>query len=386
MKRYYSFRTNKLSLFLLGIGTGFLAVAPATYSQTQLSPAESVPAIRSPRELMATAKWSQPNTADANMLPIRVPAILTSVALKPELAKAPEEQQNSVDSIRVDSSAFNSAAKKQSATVQIDTAIASQPEAKLLQPLKYAVKWPRLQPIKQPKQAKTSKPEVPPIVLPSDVATTGLAEAARTSNAVKQTGALSEIPETAVPKASLAFLRKPMDIANPIPEKTASVSEPSQVNPKALLQPIRTSAPVVEPTKEESSQPARLVNAPTYDFQTPLPTGAISLFVDGPDYLSINQVGEYEIAVANSSADATSVSSVSLQVPHGVEIVAVQREAKIDDQKRTLNWSIDEIGSAQQQRIRFRVKSASARKVDFSVTVLQNGRESQTVSQTTIIR
>ena len=297
------------------------------------------------------------------------------MANNPEIAKTPETQQKSIHSIRVDSSAFNLDSQEEPVTVKVDTAIVDHPEVKLLQPLKYAVNWPRLQPIKQPQQVEQAKPEVPPIVSPSDVAPTGLTATARDPITAKQIAASSETSATAIPKASLAFL-----------PKDAPVSEPPRIKPNTLLQPIRSSSPPVEVAMEESTKPANLANAPTYDFQTPLPTEPVSLFVDGPDYLSLNQVGEYEIAVVNSSSGATSVSSISLQVPHGVEIVAVQREAEIDEQKRMLTWSIDHVGSGEQQQIRFRVKSATARKANFSVTVSQDGRESQTISQTTIIR
>ena len=369
-------------------------MAPVAYAQTQLSPlAESVPVIRSPRELMTATKWSPP-TVNSDILEIRSPAMLNHAVVPPELVETLEVQKNSVDSIRVDSSVFNLDLNKQADiveadadTVEVDTAFADQPESKQLQPLKFAENGSRLQPIKQPKQVNKSKTEIPPIVSPSDVATVGLTETANAPVTAKKIAALSETLETAFPKASLAFLRKPMDIADlTTVVKDDPVSEPSRIKPNTLLQPISTSAPVVEPAKEETIKPASLVNAPVYDFQTPLPTTQISLFVDGPDYLSVNQIGEYEIAVANSSSDTASVSSISLQVPRGVEIVAVEREAQVDDQKQTLIWSIGKIGTAKQQRIRFRVKSASARKVDFSVTVSQDGRESQTVSQTTIIR
>ena len=391
MKRNDSFRTDKFSLFLFGMVAGLLSTVSATHAQTQLTPlAESAPAIRSPRELIKAAQWSQPPKADtdkADILQVRVPAILNRVAMNPELAKTPETQPNSVDSIRVDSSAFNLDSQEHSNTVQVDTAIVDQPEAKLLQPLKYAVNWSQLQPIKQPKQVEQAKPEMPPIVSPSDVATTGLTTTARDSTTAKQIAASSETSETAVPKASLAFLRKPIDIAEPTTVgKEAPVSEPPRIKPNALLQPISTSSPPVEVAKEESTKPASLAITPKYGFQTPLPAETVSLFVDGPDYLSLNQVGEYEIAVVNSSSDVASVSRILLQVPNGVEIVAVQREAEINNQERTLSWSIDQLGSGEQQRIRFRVKSVTARKVDFPVTVSQDGRESQTISQTTIIQ
>ena len=407
MKRNYSFRTDKFSLFLFGMGAGLLSMVSTAYAQTQLTPlVESAPVIRSPRELMPALNWKTPSTTDADNLTIRSPAMLNRVIVNPELAKtALEVPRKHTDSIRVDSSVFDLNPTNETDTSLTKTSVPNQPEFKRLQPLKFPVRWNRLQPIEQPQQESVAKSETPRVVASRNVTTVELTEAEGEYIAAKQIAASSEGPETAIPQASLAYLRKPMDIVDPTkfarpvlepirkpmdivdPTKFARpILRPIRTPQNALLQPINAPAPVIESTKEKVTEQVSLANTPNHDFQTPLPTGPISLFVNGPDYLSVNQIGDYEIAVANSSFSSTSVSSISLQVPNGVEIIAVQREAKIDDQKRTLTWSIDQIESGKQQRIRFRAKSASARKAGFPVTVSQDGRESQTVSQMTIIR
>ena len=407
MKRNYSFRTDKFSLFLFGMGAGLLSMVSTAYAQTQLTPlVESAPVIRSPRELMPALNWKTPSTTDADNLTIRSPAMLNRVIVNPELAKtALEVPRKHTDSIRVDSSVFDLNPTNETDTSLTKSSVPNQPEFKRLQPLKFPVRWNRLQPIEQPQQESVAKSETPRVVASRNVTTVELTEAEGEYIAAKQIAASSEGPETAIPQASLAYLRKPMDIVDPTkfarpvlepirkpmdivaPTKIARpILRPIRTPQNALLQPINAPAPVIESTKEKVTEQVSLANTPNHDFQTPLPTGPISLFVNGPDYLSVNQIGDYEIAVANSSFSSTSVSSISLQVPSGVEIIAVQREAKIDDQKRTLTWSIDQIESGKQQRIRFRAKSASARKAGFPVTVSQDGRESQTVSQMTIIR
>jgi len=407
MKRNYSFRTDKFSLFLFGMGAGLLSMVSTAYAQTQLTPlVESAPVIRSPRELMPALNWKTPSTTDADNLTIRSPAMLNRVIVNPELAKtALEVPRKHTDSIRVDSSVFDLNPTNETDTSLTKTSVPNQPEFKRLQPLKFPVRWNRLQPIEQPQQESVAKSETPRVVASRNVTTVELTEAEGEYIAAKQIAASSEGPETAIPQASLAYLRKPMDIVDPTkfarpvlepirkpmdivaPTKIARpILRPIRTPQNALLQPINAPAPVIESTKEKVTEQVSLANTPNHDFQTPLPTGPISLFVNGPDYLSVNQIGDYEIAVANSSFSSTSVSSISLQVPNGVEIIAVQRDAKIDDQKRTLTWSIDQIESGKQQRIRFRAKSASARKAGFPVTVSQDGRESQTVSQMTIIR
>ena len=64
----------------------------------------------------------------------------------------------------------------------------------------------------------------------------------------------------------------------------------------------------------------------------------------------------------------------------------IEREAQINDGDRTLTWSNTELASGQQERIRFRLKVRAAGKFDFPVTVMQDGRESQTISRTTRVK
>ena len=360
MKRNYSFHTDKFSLFLFGMGAGLLSMVSTAYAQTQLTPlVESAPVIRSPRELMPALNWKTPSTTDADNLTIRSPAMLNRVIVNPELAKtALEVPRKHTDSIRVDSSVFDLNPTNETDTSLTKSSVPNQPEFKRLQPLKFPVRWNRLQPIEQPQQESVAKSETPRVVASRNVTTVELTEAEGEYIAAKQIAASSEGPETAIPQASLAYLRKPMDIVDPTkfarpvlepirkpmdivaPTKIARpILRPIRTPQNALLQPINAPAPVIESTKEKVTEQVSLANTPNHDFQTPLPTGPISLFVNGPDYLSVNQIGDYEIAVANSSFSSTSVSSISLQVPSGVEIIAVQRDAKIDDQKRCLLYT-----------------------------------------------
>ena len=160
MKRNYSFRTDKFSLFLFGMGAGLLSMVPATYAQTQLLPlAESVPKIRSPRELMPATTWNRPSIAEADKLVVRSPDTLNHVIVNPDLTKTLETlevQENVIpvqspsrsnsDAIRVDSTVFDLDSKKpadtvQSDVVQDDITPPNQLEFKQLQPLKFPVNW-----------------------------------------------------------------------------------------------------------------------------------------------------------------------------------------------------------------------------------------------------
>ena len=67
-------------------------------------------------------------------------------------------------------------------------------------------------------------------------------------------------------------------------------------------------------------------------------------------------------------------------------MLVIGREGQIDDLERTLTWSIAELPAGQQQRIRFRAKVVTAGEVDFTVSISQDEREPQTISQTTVVK
>ena len=64
----------------------------------------------------------------------------------------------------------------------------------------------------------------------------------------------------------------------------------------------------------------------------------------------------------------------------------IEQEAQVNHFDRTLTWRIPHLASSEQKRIRFRLKVHSEGEVDFPVTVSQDGRESQTISQATQVR
>ena len=78
--------------------------------------------------------------------------------------------------------------------------------------------------------------------------------------------------------------------------------------------------------------------------------------------------------------------AIQLQIPEAAEILVIEREAKVNDFERTLTWSISKLASGEQARIRFRSRVHAAGQVNFPVTISQDGREPQTISQTTVVK
>lgn len=120
--------------------------------------------------------------------------------------------------------------------------------------------------------------------------------------------------------------------------------------------------------------------------KTPRPAPPFSVFIDGPDALKVNQVADYEIAVANSYSKTTPASSICLEIPIRAEILLAEQKAEVNVFERTLTWKIPALAPGGQKQIRLRLKFVGPCDANFPITVVQNGLESKTISETTFVR
>jgi len=197
-------------------------------------------------------------------------------------------------------------------------------------------------------------------------------------------------------RTNRAFLNKMLQPIPPsIPTPIAIAKRTSWSPTSHLLQPNPAANAISNPSNVSATDTTavnrRLISheqtkQPEYELESGLAPAPVSVFIEGPDYLNVNQSGDYEIAVVNSSSETAYVSSICLRIPKTAEMQVIEREARIDDLERTLTWSVAELGPGQQEQIRFRLKLSTAGDVDFPVTVSQDGREPRTVSQTTYVQ
>ena len=120
---------------------------------------------------------------------------------------------------------------------------------------------------------------------------------------------------------------------------SAEMIAASENVPVATTEQVSSLLEVAKPNLDLISIDPKVAEPPAFDLETLRPAAPVAVFIDGPDALQVDQVGEYEIAVANGSSRTTSVSSIRLQIPASAEILVVEREAKINDLDRTLTWS-----------------------------------------------
>lgn len=206
----------------------------------------------------------------------------------------------------------------------------------------------------------------------------------------------TQIPTSIAKPTNREFINKMLQPLPPSIPTPMAIAKRANWSPSShLMQPIpaaKASANPIDVSATDTAPVSRQlivdeqIEQPKFDLESGLPPAPVSVFIEGPDYLKVNQSGDYEIAVVNSSSEMTYVSSICLRIPKTAEIQVIGQEARIDDLERTLTWSIAKLASGQQQKIHFRVKVLAAGEVDFPVTVSQDGRDPQTISQTTYVQ
>jgi hypothetical protein len=80
----------------------------------------------------------------------------------------------------------------------------------------------------------------------------------------------------------------------------------------------------------------------------------------GPAELGLHANADFVIFVANQNAEPTKDVNVTLNVPNGLDVVLLDRAAKVDAEAGSLSWSFDELAPGEEHFIRYRVKSLSS--------------------------
>ena len=91
--------------------------------------------------------------------------------------------------------------------------------------------------------------------------------------------------------------------------------------------------------------------------QGSLPEVALTTSLTGSEVLVEGREHEFDIIVKNRSQEMATEIVVQLAMPGGLMITNLDREAWIDQQKRTVSWKIDNIKAGQAETIIYRVKA-----------------------------
>lgn len=79
--------------------------------------------------------------------------------------------------------------------------------------------------------------------------------------------------------------------------------------------------------------------------------------ISGPALMGLGDIGDFTIQVNNPSTDTIENVTVKLDIPSGLEVVLLDREAEFDGETSTLSWQIDELTPMNEMIIRYRVKT-----------------------------
>lgn len=89
------------------------------------------------------------------------------------------------------------------------------------------------------------------------------------------------------------------------------------------------------------------------------PNVALATSLTGSEVLVEGREHEFEIVVKNQSPELATEVVIQLAMPSGLMITKLDREAWIDQQKRTVSWKVDSIVAGQTEKIVYRVKALS---------------------------
>jgi hypothetical protein len=91
--------------------------------------------------------------------------------------------------------------------------------------------------------------------------------------------------------------------------------------------------------------------------ESPESNTVLSISVYGPLTLTPDSPGEFEIVVANSSQQPAREIIIQLTTPGGITICELDRQAWLDEEQRTVSWTVAQIPSGYKTSIRYSVIS-----------------------------
>jgi hypothetical protein len=87
--------------------------------------------------------------------------------------------------------------------------------------------------------------------------------------------------------------------------------------------------------------------------------GSLSATVDGPVLLSAGETGEFSIVVKNPNFEQASNIIVQLNIPQGLTITTLDREAWINDEDNTISWELSSVGARHEEVILYKAVGKS---------------------------
>ena len=117
---------------------------------------------------------------------------------------------------------------------------------------------------------------------------------------------------------------------------------------------------------------AKLVSATRVAAQATVDS-KITATVDGPVVLDANQLADFSITVTNPNTTSAAAIIVQLQVPTGLKVTVLDRDAWFDEVNQTISWEISQLASGQQETIQYKAVGQAIGQQNQKVTIgMQN--------------
>ena len=146
---------------------------------------------------------------------------------------------------------------------------------------------------------------------------------------------------------------KPPQPTSPVQAQLAVSAEPSTVDTSARsgkAQPPNIANAIAN---ETNATHAKLVSATKVAAQATVDS-KLTATVDGPVVLDANQLADFSITVTNPNTSQADGIIVQLQVPAGLKVTVLDRDAWFDEENQTISWEIPQLASGQQETIQYK--------------------------------
>lgn len=163
----------------------------------------------------------------------------------------------------------------------------------------------------------------------------------------------------------------------PESSETTSISDPADVQATQSIQVAYNS------TNESSNPVAAVPFAADDDLVTErLPAVSSSVLnkatlttqLSGPLKMELGATGDFIILVANPTHSTVKNVAVTLDLPDGLDVVVLDRQAWIDQEDRTVTWRLPTVISGDEVFIRYRVKATTGGDIQQHISMTTEGR------------
>ena len=209
------------------------------------------------------------------------------------------------------------------------------------------------------------------IIPPSNVATLPTAEVAAANDPF---GEPQPMPAATMSNQSTLTPLAPLTFEAPVAPQPTSPAKSQVTSVENVVNTLTRSGKAQPPNIanavaiDTNATQAKLVSATRVAAQASVDS-KLSATVDGPVVLDANQLADFSITVTNPNTSEAAGIIVQLQVPSGLKVTVLDRDAWFDDENQTISWEISQLASGQQETIQYKAVGQAIGQQNQKVTI-----------------